>query len=102
MILTSDVLTLKDEIVDNAIKAARKSNKEIDKLISNIHPTFNGERFLTDYEVSKILHISRRTMQKYRSNFILPYYKLGGRVIYKESDVEALFERNYRKPLPFL
>lgn len=41
-------------------------------------------------------------MQEYRSNFMLPYYKLEGKALYKESDIEALFERNYHKPLPFL
>jgi len=43
------------------------------------------------------LKISRRTLQEYRNNGMLPYYQLGGKILYKESDVEKLLEDNYRK-----
>jgi len=36
-------------------------------------------------------------LQEYRNNGILPYYQLGGKILYKESDVEKLLEDNYCK-----
>lgn len=99
MIFTDDILTLRDEKVDNAIKSARNSIKEVDKILSSIKPAFNGERLLTDYELSKFLRVSRRTIQEYRNNLIIPYYKMGGKILYKESDIQKVLEQNYCKPI---
>ena len=55
------------------------------------------ERYITDKELAQWLKISRRTLQEYRNNGMLPYYQLGGKILYKESDVEKLLEDNYRK-----
>jgi excisionase family DNA binding protein len=46
-------------------------------------------------EVSHRLKVSRRTLQDYRDNGTLPYFKLGGKVLYRESDLEALLQRCY-------
>jgi excisionase family DNA binding protein len=46
-------------------------------------------------EVSHRLKISRRTLQEYRDSGIVPYIKLGGKVLYRESDLEKLLEECY-------
>mgnify|MGYP002525776128 CR=1 FL=1 len=55
----------------------------------------DGERYLTDKEVSEILKVSRRTLQEYRNEGILPYIPLGGKVLYRESDLKELLEKHY-------
>jgi len=60
-------------------------------------PMLNGERFLTDRELSERLKISRRALQDYRNEGRIPYYQLGGKILYRESDVEMMLETNYRK-----
>ena len=60
-------------------------------------PTLGGERFLTDKEVSARLKVSRRTLQDYRNNGIIAYYQLGGKILYKESDIERMLAANYRE-----
>lgn len=57
----------------------------------------NGERFLTDSELSVMLKISRRTLQEYRNKGKLPYIRLGGKVLYRESDIERMLQDGYRK-----
>ena len=57
----------------------------------------NGERFLTDGEPSVMLKISRRTLQEYRNEGKLPYIRLGGKVLYRESDIERMLQDGYRK-----
>lgn len=57
----------------------------------------NGERFLTDSELSVMLKISRRTLQEYRNEGRLPYIQLGGKVLYRESDIERMLQDGYRK-----
>ena len=65
--------------------------------IENLVPTLGGERFLTDREVSARLKVSRRTLQDYRNNGMIAYYQLGGKILYKESDIEKMLAANYRE-----
>ena len=62
----------------------------IENFMANSRPTLGGERFLTDKEVSARLKVSRRTLQDYRNNGIIAYYQLGGKILYKESDIERM------------
>ncbi len=38
-------------------------------------------------------------MQEYRTNGIVPYYLIAGKVLYREQDLEELLQRHYKKPL---
>lgn len=67
----------------------------IESMAGNCRPFLNGERFMTDKQLAEVLKISRRTLQDYRTNGILSYYMVGGKVLYKESDVLKLLEDNY-------
>ena len=57
-------------------------------------PLLNGQRYMTDAELSQYLKLSRRTLQEYRNNGLVPYYQIGGKILYRESDIEELLERN--------
>ena len=50
-------------------------------------------------EVAELLRVSRRTLQEYRNNRILPFILLAGKVLYPESGLREVLEANYRKPL---
>jgi excisionase family DNA binding protein len=67
----------------------------IESLIEKCKPTLNGERYLTDREVSERLKVSRRTLQDYRTTGKMPYYQLGGKILYRESDIEKMLNDNY-------
>ena len=69
----------------------------IENFMANSRPTLGGERFLTDREVSARLKVSRRTLQDYRNNGVIAYYQLGGKILYKESDIERMLAANYRE-----
>ena len=56
----------------------------------------SNEQFLTDKEVSAWLKVSRRTLQDYRNNGMIAYYQLGGKILYKESDIEKMMMSGYR------
>lgn len=77
--------------------------KELDSMLNGIESmnekskaSFGNERFLTDKEVSAWLKVSRRTLQDYRNNEMVSYYQLGGKILYKESDIEKLVMGGYR------
>ena len=57
-------------------------------------PILNGERYLTEAELSRLLKVTQRTLIEHRNNAKLPYYKFGGRILYKENDIIQILEKN--------
>ena len=55
----------------------------------------NDDEYLCDKDVAYMLKVSRRTLSEYRSNGTLPYYVLGGKVLYKRSEIEQALKREY-------
>lgn len=93
------VITADDEPVAAALHALRKSIKATSRLYESYRPPMNGERYLTDKEVSEMLKVSRRTLQEYRTSRMLPFIIFGGKVLYREYDLQQLLEENYRKAI---
>ena len=54
-----------------------------------------GEVYLTSEEVCKLLRLSSRTLQEYRDSGTIAYHKIGGKILYKQSDIQAMLERHY-------
>ena len=48
-------------------------------------------------EVCEKLYISPRTLQDYQDRNIIPYTHFAGKILYKASDLERLFEENYQE-----
>lgn len=95
--MNENVLTKDTEPIASLLQSVRRSMKKADRLAESCRPPLNGERYMTDKEVSTRLHVSRRTLQEYRNNGILPYFILAGKVLYKEQDVQRLLENSYRR-----
>ena len=75
------------ENLSNRVEKIRKDNK----------PSLDGERYYTDKELAVILKVSRRSLQDYRNNGILPYTQIGGRILYRASDIERTLMDGYRE-----
>jgi len=67
----------------------------IEEILNNYRPVMKGEIYLSGEDVCELLHISKRTLQQYRDDKILPYIQIGGKIIYKESDILTVLEQNY-------
>lgn len=68
----------------------------IEHVLKTHKPLFDGERYLTSEELCSILKISRRTLHDYRSNGILPFIQLPGKVLFRESDIKNVLEERLR------
>ena len=91
------LITRESTGVTHFVKTLDRLLGRIEKLVRNSKPVLNGERYLTDKEVSEKLKISRRTLQDYRTMGQISYYQLGGKILYRESDIQKMLEDNYRK-----
>lgn len=94
-----NVLTLQDEVISRAIATMRKASQKAEKLSNDYRPILSGERLLTDAELADFLKVSRRTLQEYRNDGILPYIEMKGKCVYRESDVEKVLKAHERKAI---
>jgi hypothetical protein len=90
-----ELITKNDRIVTSFLEKIDEMDKMLEGIIPNYHPLLKGEKYITDRELSGILNISRRTLQDYRTGGKIPYYLVGGKILYKESDIEKLLAENY-------
>ena len=88
----NEVFTMEDEPLASVVQNMRKGSKWLSAFLESYRPPLDGE-------VAELLRVSRRTLQEYRNNRVLPFILLGGKVLYPESGLRELLEANYRKPM---
>ena len=94
--MENNLITKDNEIVKSFFLSLEQMLDEIENMVNNCKPSLRGERFLTDKEVSEKLKVSRLTLQEYRTEGKIPYYQLGGgKILYRESDIEKMLNDNY-------
>jgi hypothetical protein len=89
-----DVITIES----SAFQQILDSINEIKKILSNksaVSPL--SEKWLDISEVCILLKISKRTLQGYRDNGILPYSQINGKIYFRVSDIEAHLHSHYVK-----
>ena len=69
----------------------------IERVLEKRQPSAYGDELLTDKEVAYLLNVSRRTLQDYRNNGILPYTQVGGKILYRASDIEKTLMKGYKE-----
>ncbi len=70
---------------------------ETKKFFEMLDRLFKQTEQLTDVELSLRLKASRRTLQEWRDKGTLSFFKIGGKILYRESDIQKLLNRNYFK-----
>ena len=81
----------KDPRIDVMFQGLEKMEKMLSVMEEIPRTLFNGERFLTDEELSKVLRVSRRTFR------VIPYYMVQGKALYKESDIMKILDDAYKR-----
>lgn len=90
----NSLITNEHEKIQVFYQRMERAMERLRILMNEYKPVLNGERFLTDTELSERLKLSRRTLQEYRSNGKIAYYQLGNKILYKKSDIEKLLNDN--------
>ncbi len=73
--------------------------EEIKSVLVEINCHSDDDTLLTRKEVSQMLHISLPTLHQFQKNGRIPFYRIGGRVLYKKGQVLKAIELpiKYRK-----
>ena len=94
----NDVFTMEDEPITSVVQDMRKGSKWLFTFLGSYRPPLDGERYLTDGGGPELLRVSRRTLQEYRNNRVLPSLLFGREGAGSRAALGVL-EANYRKPL---
>ena len=92
-----DLIDRKDQRIDTIFKGLENMERMIDAIRTAPRPAFHSDYFLTDEELSKLLKVSRRTLQEYRTLGVIPYYLVQGKALYKESDIQKVLDDAYKR-----
>ena len=66
----------------------------LDTQAEKMRPVLNGERYMPDRALAGPQNLTRRPLAESRIPGKLPYYKVGGKLLYEEKDILVLLERN--------
>lgn len=94
-----NLITEDNEKVVVFFKSLDRMLDGIESMVENYRPMLNGERYMTDAEAAERLKLSRRVLQDYRNEGRIPYCKLGGKILYRESDVQRMLDEGYHEAL---
>lgn len=86
------ILTINDELIAGTLESLRKASRKADALMDSYKPVLHGERLMTDGELATTLRVSSRALRDYRNEGILPYIRMKGNILYRESDVEKVLK----------
>jgi len=67
--------------------------KDLKSLINTNEVFDKNEKLLDNQDLCFMLHVSPRTLQRYRSEGLLPFIKRGQKIYYKTSDVKEFVNR---------
>ena len=91
------ILSINDGLIAGTLESLRKASRKADVLMDNYKPVLHGERLMTDGELATALRVSPRALRDYRNDGVLPYIKMKGNILYRESDIEKVLRNSESK-----
>lgn len=95
--MDNELITKNHESVKSFFLSLERLSKALESLFGSRKASLDGDSFYTDAELAKKLRVSQRCLQDYRDEGLIPYVKLGGKILYRSSDIEKLLEDGYRE-----
>ena len=91
----NEIITQKDPQMQIFSQLMEGTLKKVERYCATARPMLGGEVYLTGEEVCSLLRLSIRTLQDYRDNGTIAYCKIGGKILYKQSDIQTMLEKHY-------
>lgn len=87
------ILDRKSTEINSFFSALDELLDTIQQALKNRTPHLNGEKFLSNRDVCRMLQISPRTLQDWRDAGNIPFIQIKGKILYKESEVLKWLEQ---------
>jgi excisionase family DNA binding protein len=89
------IITKDDKQLSILLQTIDRLSEAIEDIARGFKPGLEDGQYLTDREVSGLLKISRRCLQDYRTQGKIPFYRIGGKILYRAGDIRRLMEERY-------
>lgn len=90
-----NILDNKSPQISSFFMALDELSNTIQQVLQNRTPHLNGEKYLTNKDVCQMLHISTRTLQDWRDTGKIPFIRIKGKILYRESEVLRWLSENH-------
>ncbi len=90
-----DVITIQTEAFQQIIENISEIKNNLISKGNNNTPL--SEPWLDIQETCQLLKISKRTLQSYRDNGVLPFSQIGGKIYFRAGDIEDHLKKHYIK-----
>lgn len=92
-----EILDRKSAEINSFFSALDELLATIQQALKNRTPHLNGEKFLSNRDVCRMLQISSRTLQDWRDTGKIPFIQIKGKILYKQSEVLKWLDMNSDK-----
>jgi excisionase family DNA binding protein len=93
-----EVITIQSDAFNNIIDKLDSLEKKVETFYQkNASPL--EDKWLDNQDVCQLLHISKRTLQQYRTNKVLPFSQVGSKIYYKASDINEYLRKHYSEAI---
>ena len=73
---------------------AMEALERIDNMMDTLPSCLCTETYLTANEVCTMLRLSKRSLQNYRDERVIPYTTIGGKILYPLSEIVNILKKN--------
>jgi len=85
-------------ITETELESVKEQLTQISSKLETLEKTKSEDKkWLDNDEACAYLHVSKRTLQTYRDDGVLPFSQSGGKILYKTADLDAHLEKHYIK-----
>lgn len=82
--------------VEEYLQLLNKLDLIVNRLDEKFAPQPLPDTWLDIQETCQLLKISKRSLQSYRDRKLLSFSKIGGKIYFKASDIQAHLEKHYQ------
>jgi len=90
--MSNNIINKQDKQIAALFQRMEQLSETIENTVRTPKSKLGSEQYLTDKELVKLLKISSRTLQDHRMVGKIPFYRVGGKVLYRVSDIEQFLE----------
>lgn len=89
-----DIFDNESPQIGSFLTALDELSNTIQKALQNRTSHLNGEKYLTNKDVCRMLHVSTRTLQDWRNTGKIPFIRIKGKILYRDLEILRLLQKN--------
>ncbi|NDW11171.1 helix-turn-helix domain-containing protein [Dysgonomonas sp. 520] len=89
-----EILDKKSTEINSFFTGLEELLDTIGQALKNRTPHLNGEKFFSNRDICRMLHVSSRTLQDWRNTGKILFIQIKGKILYKESEIVRWIEKN--------